>query len=97
LGHERIEPRHLDGSDLMIKSLIASTGALLLTAGVASASVAEAALIDTIVVWTGGQVMVNTSGTRTSVPSCGSGRPRQYAFNSTTAAGKTQLSVLLTA
>lgn len=76
----------------MRKSVIAAAGALLLAAEASSGSNADAGFLDTIIVWTGGQVMVSTSGTRTSVPSCGSSRPRQFAFNSTTAAGKAQLS-----
>ena len=81
----------------MRKFVIAAAGALLLAAGASSASIADAGLLDTVIVWPGGQVMVSTSGTRASVPSCGSSHPRQFAFDSTTAAGRAQLSVLLTA
>lgn len=44
-----------------------------------------------------GYVVVSTSGTRSSVPSCAATSPSRFAFDATTASGKAQLAGLLTA
>ena len=44
-----------------------------------------------------GIVLINTSGSRANVPSCGGGQPTRFAFDSTTPAGKSQLAGILTA
>jgi hypothetical protein len=81
----------------MRKSVIAAAGALVFAAGSSSGSIADPGFVSTVVAWTGGQIIVTTSGARTSVPACGSSHPQQFAFISTTPGGKAQLAVLLTA
>ena len=44
-----------------------------------------------------GVVLVYTTGTRTPIPGCASAQPQRFAFDSTTAAGKSQLSGMLAA
>lgn len=60
-------------------------------------SVASPGTLSMIVVWSGGQFIVTTSGTRTAIPTCAANQPARFALDSTTAAGKTQAAVLMTA
>ena len=60
-------------------------------------SVASPGTLSMVIVWSGGQFIVTTSGTRTSIPTCAANQPARFALDSTTAAGKTQAAVLITA
>ena len=60
-------------------------------------SVASPGTLSMIIVWSGGQFIVTTSGARTSIPTCAANQPARFALDSTTAAGKTQAAVLITA
>lgn len=44
-----------------------------------------------------GVVLVYTTGSRSGIPSCGSGQPARFAIDTSNAQGKTQLAGLLTA
>src|SRR6185312_6800359 len=61
------------------------------------ASEAQTGTISNIFSTSNGALMFDTSGTRTAVPSCGSGNPTRYAIDASTTAGQAQASVLLTA
>lgn len=78
-----------------IRILAALIGTMLVASS--DASTATAGTLHTLIVWPGGQVLVSTTGTRTGLPSCGAGQPARFAFDSSTAAGKSKLAVLLTA
>jgi hypothetical protein len=83
--------------DKILKFTTLSSVLLLTMSAPASASTAWQGTLAAPHFMNDGVVLVYTSGSRTDIPSCGAGQPGRFAFDSTTAAGKSQLAGILAA
>jgi hypothetical protein len=79
------------------KSRAVLIAAILVASAAASAGTAAEGTLAAPHFMSSGVIIVYTSGSRTGVPACATPQPQRFAFDATTAAGKSQLAGMLTA